>query len=183
MTTTATPTATPPVTPPAPVRLATRAGLMIDVRPAQAADEAALTALFDRVSDDDRRFRFFSAAAHVGHQQLAPLIHADHFRSESFLAFDAATGVLIASGLLACDAGLDTAEVAISVHDGYKGRGVGWALLGLLSHEAQARGVRRVIAIESRDNHAAIAVERDKGFVPSPIEGDPSLVLLSKVFR
>jgi acetyltransferase len=28
--------------------------------------------------------------------------------------------------------------------------------------------VRRVISIESRDNHAAIEVERDKGFTPKP---------------
>ena len=29
-----------------------------------------------------------------------------------------------------------------------------------------------LIAIESRDNHAAIEVERDKGFVPEPFEGE-----------
>ena len=49
--------------------------------------------------------------------------------------------------------------------------------------EAQRRGVRRVIAIEARDNHAAIDLEREKGFAPEPFEGDPSLVILSKTFR
>lgn len=164
-------------------RLATRSGLAIDVRPATEADEPALAAFFDRVSDDDRRFRFFTAGEHVSHEQLAPLIHADHFRSESFLGFDAATGELVASALLACDGKLDTGEVAISIRQDYKGRGVGWALLDFLGEEAQRRGLRRVIAIEARDNHAAIELEREKGFVPEAFDSDPTLVVLSKTFR
>jgi acetyltransferase len=40
-----------------------------------------------------------------------------------------------------------------------------------------------VIAIESRDNHAAIELEREKGFVPEPFEGEPSLVILAKTLR
>ena len=161
----------------------TRSGIALDVRPATEADEAALTAFFDQVSDADRRFRFFSASEHVSHDQLEPLIHADHFRSESFLAFDRATGTLVGSALLACDNALDTAEIAVSIRSDYKGRGVGWALLVFLGAEAQRRGVRRVIAIEARDNHAAIDLEREKGFAPEPFEGDPSLVILSKTFR
>ncbi|MBU6269260.1 MAG: GNAT family N-acetyltransferase, partial [Sphingomonadales bacterium] len=95
--------------------LTTRTGMVLSVRPAGEADAPALTAFFDRVSDEDRRFRFFAAAAHVSHDQLDALIHADHFRSESFLAFDTANGELVASALLACDNALDTAEVAVSI--------------------------------------------------------------------
>ncbi|MDE2405902.1 MAG: GNAT family N-acetyltransferase [Sphingomonadales bacterium] len=163
--------------------LTTRTGMVLAVRPAGAADEPALTAFFDRVSDEDRRFRFFTAAAHVSHDQLDPLLHADHRASESFLAFDKASGELVASALLACDKALDTAEVAVSIASDRKGQGVGWALLDLLGREAQARGVRRVIAIEDRANHAAIELEREKGFTPEAFDGDPTLVVLSKTFR
>ena len=164
------------------LNLPTRSGLTIAVRPATEADEAALEAFFEQVSDEDRRFRFLTAAPHVGHEQLEPLIHADHFRSESFLAF-APDGALIASGLLACDGKLDTAELAVSVAAEYRGKGVGWAVLDLLAKEAERRGVRRAISIESRENHAAIEVERDKGFEPEAFDGDPTLVILSKTFR
>ena len=164
-------------------RLATRSGLVLDVRPATEDDEPALAAFFDKVSDDDRRFRFLTAGEHVSHEQLVPLIHADHFRSESFLGFDAASGELVASALLACDGKLDTGEVAISIRQDYRGKGMGWALLDFLGSEAQRRGLRRVIAIESRDNHAAIELEREKGFVPEAFDGDPGLVILSKTFR
>lgn len=163
--------------------LATRTGVALSVRPATEADEPALAAFFDAVSDEDRRFRFFAAAAHVSHEQLEPLIHADHFRSESYLAFDKATGELVASGLLACDNALDTAEIAVSVRGDRKGQGIGWAMLDYLASEANHRGARRAIAIESRNNHAAIEVERDKGFVPEPFDGDPTLVVLAKTFR
>lgn len=161
----------------------TRAGIDIVIRRAEPADESALTAFFDAVSDEDRRFRFLGAAAHVSHAQLDPLIHADHFRSESFIAIDPATGEVVASALLACDGPLDTAEIAVSVHRRYRGKGIGWAALDVLADEAKVRGVRRVIAIESRDNHAAIELEREKGFVPEPFDGEPGLVILAKTFR
>lgn len=164
-------------------QLSTRSGIMLNVRPASEADEAALTAFFDQVSDEDRRFRFFAAAEHVSHEQLDPLIHADHFQSESFLAFDAANDALVGSALLACDKAMDTAEIAVSIRSDYKDKGVGWALLDFLGQQAAARGVRRVIAIEARDNHAAIELEREKGFTPEPFEGDPTLVILSKTYR
>ncbi|NBC36881.1 GNAT family N-acetyltransferase [Novosphingobium sp. FSY-8] len=165
------------------IALATRSGLVIDARPATEADEPALSAFFDKVSDEDRRFRFFAAGEHVSHEQLDPLLHADHFRSESFIGFDRASGELVASGLLACDGRLDTAEVAVSVRADFRGQGVGWAMLDLLAREAERRGVRRVISIESRDNHAAIELEREKGFTPEGFDGDPTLVILSKTFR
>jgi acetyltransferase len=163
--------------------LETRSGIKLEVRPAHEADEPMLVTFFDQVSEEDRRFRFFAASQHVSHDQLEPLIHADHFRSESFLAFDAATGELVGSALLACDGALDTGEIAVSVRSDYKGKGVGWALLDFLGHEAKSRGVRRVISIESRDNHAAIELEREKGFMPEPFEGDPTLVVLSRTYR
>jgi acetyltransferase len=167
----------------APTSLPTRSGLVLSVRSATEQDEPALVAFFDRVSPEDRRFRFLAASQHVSHEQLDPLIHADHFRSESFVAFDPASGELVASALLASDNALDTAEIAVSIREDYKGRGVGWALLDMLGREAEHRGVRQVIAIESRDNHAAIDLEREKGFIPTPFEDDPSLVVLSRRFR
>ena len=163
--------------------LTTRTGIRLDVRAATEADASALTAFFDRVSAEDRRFRFLVAADHINQLQLDPLIHADHYRSESFLAFDHANGELVGSALLACDTQMDTAEIAVSVCSNYKGKGVGWALLDLLGQEAEKRGVRRVISIESRDNHAAIELEREKGFTPEPFDGDATLVILSKTFR
>jgi len=135
------------------------------------------------VSDEDRRFRFLSAHAHLNHQQLAPMVEVDHSRAESFIAFDKATGTVVGHGLLVCDKPLDTGEIAISVCSNWRGQGVGWALLDVVADAARQRGVRRVISIEDRQNHAAIDLERENGFTPQPVEGDPSLVLLEKLLR
>lgn len=158
----------------------TRDGLELDVRAVTVQDETLLEAFFEQVSDEDRRFRFLNAQAHVGHEQLQPIVEVDHFRSESFLAFDRATGELAATGMLACDKPLDVAEVAVSVRADYRGKGVGWAMLDVLAREASRRGVTEVIAIEDRDNHAAIELEREKGFVPRAFPGDAHLVILAK---
>lgn len=163
--------------------ITTRSGAVIAVRPVCESDEALLAEFFDRVSDDDRRFRFLTAHKHLSHEQLVPMIAVDHFRTESFAAFDEASGALVGHAMLACDNPLDTGEVAISVCQTWRGKGLGWALLDVLADAAQRRGLRRVIAIEDRENHAAIELEREKGFTPHAVEGDAALVLLEKLLR
>lgn len=162
--------------------LTTRSGMVIKAVPATTQDGPALARFFDEVSDEDRRFRFLAACHHVSADQIDALTHPDHFRTESFLAFEP-EGALVASAMLACDGRLDTAEVAVSIRADHRGRGIGWALLDLLAQEAQRRGVRRVISIESRENRAAIGLEREKGFTQEAFDGDPTLVILSKYFR
>lgn len=164
------------------IQLATRDGVVLDVRPASSADEALLEAFFEDVSAEDRRFRFLAASTHIGHGQLVPLTDVDHWRTESFLAFEQEHGTLVASAMLACDARMDTGEIAVSVRTAYRGRGVGWTMLDLLAQEAERRGLKRVISIEDRDNHAAIELEREKGFVAHGMEDDPHLVMLEKRF-
>jgi acetyltransferase len=160
----------------------TRDGITLVVRQAYAEDGAALEAFFDAVNDDDRRFRFLTAVRHVGPDQIEPLTHVDHWRTESFVAFDKSTGKLVASAMLACDAKMDTGEIAVSIHRDYRGKGLGWTLLDILAAEAERRGLKRVISIEDRDNHAAIDLEREKGFEAHGVDGDPHLVLLEKHF-
>ncbi len=160
----------------------TRDGLILAVRPAHAEDADALREFFDAVTDEDRRFRFLTAVRHVGADQIGSLTHVDHWRTESWLAYDKATGALVASAMLACDAAMDTGEVAISIHGAYRGRGVGWTMLDVVAGAAQQRGLKRVISIEDRENHAAIELEREKGFVAHGVEGDAHLVMLEKRF-
>jgi len=163
------------------VQLPTRSGLIVDVRTVRADDEALLKDFFDHVSNEDRRFRFFTASPHLQPHQAAALIQVDHRQTESYLAFTP-EGQLVASAMLACDDAMETAEVAISIRADRKGQGVGWSLLNYITAEAKARGVKRLQSIESRENHLAIELEREMGFVAREVEGDPSVVLLETVF-
>ncbi|WP_156839383.1 GNAT family N-acetyltransferase [Novosphingobium aquimarinum] len=164
----------------APEKLETISGVTLQIRPATQFDEKELVALFKKVSEADRRFRFLSGDTRIEHHRVEPLIQVDHDRCESYLAFETTGGQLVATGQLACDDAFDTAEVAVAVRSDFRGRGIGWSLLDKLAREACRRGVKRVISIEDRANHAAITLEKETGFTAEPIEGDPSLVLLTK---
>lgn len=168
-------------TPPSPtVTLETRSGCKLAVRAAEPADEALLEHFFAAVSPEDLRFRFLSALHHVGHDQLARLVRVDHWRTETFLAFDDEDR-LVAVAMLACAPEMDVAEVAISMRADVKGRGIGWTLLDHVAREARRRGVKRLQSVESRDNHSAIELEREMGFVSVPSD-DQTIVILEARF-
>ncbi|MCY1167910.1 Protein lysine acetyltransferase Pka [compost metagenome] len=157
--------------------LTTGTGLRLQVRPASAADESTLEAFFEHVTLEDLRFRFLSAVQHVGHDQLAGLLPTGRERTETFFAFEE-SGALVGVATLAADAQNETAEVAVSVHRDHKTQGIGWSLLRYVAQIARARGILRLQSIESRDNHAAIEVERDLGFSARAYPGDPTLILV-----
>ena len=160
--------------------LETRSGLRFHVRSAAPEDEAALGEFFTHVTPDDLRFRFLSPLRRVGHDLLAPLVRVDHTQTENLLAFDADTGTLIATAMIAADPTLARAEVAIATHAEYKRKGLGWTLLAHVADYARARGIGTIESIESRDHRETIGLEQEMGFEASPYPGDATLVLLSK---
>ncbi len=162
--------------------LQTRDGVALRVRPADHADEAAIATFFSGVSADDRRFRFLNAAPELTASQIHALAESDHHHHENILAFVEGSDDIVAIATLAADAPRETAEVAISIRSDYRGRGIGWSLLDHVAELAKSWGVTRLQAIENRENHAAIQLEREKGFVASGIDGDPGLVLLERRF-
>lgn len=163
--------------------LETRSGLRVNLRPAAPEDETALAEFFTHVSADDLRFRFLSPVPRVGHDLLAPLVEVDHTQTENLLAFDAETGTLAATAMIAAEPSLERAEVAIAIRADYKNRGLGWTLLAHVADYATARGIGEIQSIEARDNREAIDLEREMGFTARSCPGDATLVLLSKTLR
>lgn len=162
--------------------LATRSGYRFTVRPAEERDEDALEAFFTHVSPEDLRFRFLTAVGHVPHAMIEAMSHVDHKTTENFLAVDTNGGV-VGSAMVAADAKLERAEVAISIHEDFKGCGIGWTLLEYVADYAKQRGIGRLQCIESRENHAAIELEREMGFTARAFEGEPGLVLVEAVLN
>ncbi|HEY0026820.1 MAG TPA: GNAT family N-acetyltransferase [Allosphingosinicella sp.] len=158
--------------------LTTHSGFSFQVRGADENDEPVLAEFFTHVTPDDLRFRFLSAIHKVGHAQLALLTHVDDPRVKNFLAFDMVTGRLLASAMLAVDDDGARAEVAIVIRSDFKNKGMGWTLLQHVAAQAAAMGMETLQAIESQDNHSAMAVERDMGFTSRPYPGDATLTLL-----
>lgn len=160
--------------------LTTRTGFRFSVRPAKPTDEAALAEFFTHVTPDDLRFRFLTGLRKVGHDRLAAMTAIDHHQTENFLALVDSEAEIIATAMLACDAAMKVGEVAIAIRSDYKAKGVSWDLLGHVAAYAKAIGLTTIQSVESRDNHAAIDMEREMGFVAGPYPDDPTLVLVQR---
>ena len=158
--------------------LETRSGLHFRVRPATPSDDAALAAFFEHVSKDDLRFRFLSAIQKVSPQQIEAMTHIDHRQTEDFVVFAAGGRDIVANAMLAADKAMVTGEVAFTVHEDYKGKGLETALLEYVTRAAKAKGLKKLQSIENRENHCTIELERKMGFKAKSIDGDPMLVLL-----
>jgi threonine dehydrogenase-like Zn-dependent dehydrogenase/GNAT superfamily N-acetyltransferase len=163
--------------------LTTRADLVVHVRPARPDDEAGLADFFAHVAPEDLRFRFLAGVREVSHERLVAMTQVDHRRTENFLAFVDDRKTIVATAMMACDASMEKAEVAISVRADYKHRGVAWELLRHVARYAEARGVKVLESLEDRRNHEATELEREQGFVAETYPDDATLLLVRKVLR
>ncbi len=162
--------------------LTTRDGVRMHVRPILPDDEDALADLFHHVTSDDLRFRFMTGLREVGRDRLVAMTQIDYWRTMHFLAF-APDGTAIASALLACDPDRDRAELAVSVRGDFKGRGVSWTLVEHVVRYAEAEGIGAIESVESCENRAALALEREVGFVPVAGTDLGSEVVLRRVLH
>lgn len=160
-------------------RLTTRAGVRLDIRLAGPGDEFPIDQFFDQLSPEDRRFRFLATANRVGRSLIETMTRNDG-RDATWLASDADGGALLALAMLCFDASGERAELAVAVRSDHKDHGIGWELMRFAMDQAQERGAQWVEAIESRDNVAAVNLEREMGLTVEPLEGDPTLVKVSR---
>jgi threonine dehydrogenase-like Zn-dependent dehydrogenase/GNAT superfamily N-acetyltransferase len=159
---------------------ATRTGLVLQVRPVGPDDEAPLAEFFARVTPEDLRFRFLGGVREVSHERLVAMTHVDHRLTENFLALTDNGKTIVGTAMLACDASMEKAEVAISIRADYKHKGIAWELLRHIARYAEAKGIKMLESIESRENHEAIELEREQGFVTESYPDDPTLILIRK---
>jgi GNAT superfamily N-acetyltransferase len=87
---------------------------------------------------------------------------------------------IVATAMLACTDDMSKGEVAIAVLPQYKKKGLSWELLEHVARFAEAKGVKTLEAVESRDHHAAIEMEREMGFTATSYPGDATLVLVQR---
>ncbi|WP_174274611.1 GNAT family N-acetyltransferase [Sphingomonas bacterium] len=158
----------------------TRGGVALSIRPTTPADLGTLIALFRNVSAEDVRFRFGDTARRIGAAELGPLIDSDPDTGISFIAHESG-GIAVAVSTLADSADGSSAEVALSVHAEWKARGIAWTLLEHTLAYATAHGLREVTSFETGDEHAAINLEREMGFVARLISISPTEFSLSKI--
>jgi GNAT superfamily N-acetyltransferase len=137
--------------------------LEIRVGRAQASDHAALEAMYAA---------FEPKAEALG---LPPLHAEDTARwlegLSSFPNFLAWEGDRVVGHGAVCADG-DSAEVAVFVHQDFRGRGIGRRLLNELIAEAQRLGLRRVWGIAAPDNIPMLRLAYSCGFIPGDEMGE-----------
>jgi acetyltransferase len=162
--------------------LVTRGGTRIHVRPAEESDAPDLAEFFRNVSEEDHHFRFLSAKKDVTEAQIAAMVCVDPRRTITFIALDE-TQRLVSAGTLAVDCNGEKSEVAISVREDCKGRGIAWRMLEHILRYASAHSITVVESLESTENRAAIALEREMGFEIAGGDDDRGEVVARKTLR
>ncbi|HUA11933.1 MAG TPA: GNAT family N-acetyltransferase [Solirubrobacteraceae bacterium] len=141
-------------------------GSSIRVRPIAASDRAALADGFDSLSTTSRYRRFLAPVDRLTDGWLTYLTEVDHHDHEALVASAAESGepVGVARFIRLADEPV-VAEAAVAVVDGWQGRGVGSALVGLLAERAAEEGVERLRATSLADNVPAIRLLETLGKV------------------
>jgi acetyltransferase len=163
---------------PYPAHLARRVelpgGERAKLRPIRPEDAPGIEALLARMTEEDRRMRFFVPVAKLAPAQLARLTQIDYDR-EMALVCEGADGFL---GVvrLAADPDRARAEYAIAVRSDRKGHGLGLYLMRRILDYAKAAGIGAVFGEILRENRPMLEICRALGFRLEPAAGAPEIV-------
>jgi len=141
--------------------VALRDGSKVLIRQVQPADAPLLADGFARLSPQSRQMRFLTTKKELSPAELRYFTAVDHHDHEALGALNHADGrgVGIARYVrLAEDP--QAAEIAVTIVDGWQGRGLGTELLARLVGRARAEGIHRFTALVSADNQAAAGLLR-----------------------
>lgn len=146
-------------------RVILRDGSVADIRPATPADHSALADFYHRLSSESRIQRFFSASFPADNLIAAMCDDRDPAAMQTLLVWrlrDSGPSI-VATGTYS-RRNRDSAEVAFTVDDSLRGKGLGTVLLERLALLAVPHGYRHFWAVMRFDNPAMREVFRDSGF-------------------
>jgi GNAT superfamily N-acetyltransferase len=127
-------------------------GACIRLRLIRPGDEAALTALHERLSQQTAYQRFFMIMPRLPVNWAHHLANVDYRRRLALVAVDPTTADLVAVARYEMTSDPTTAEVAFVVQDRWQNRGLGSLLFGELLRAAGLNGIARFRAWVLGDN-------------------------------
>jgi RimJ/RimL family protein N-acetyltransferase len=142
--------------------VALRDGSKVLIRQVQRTDAPLLADGFARLSPQSRRMRFLTTKKELSPAELRYFTDVDHHDHEALGALNQADGrgVGIARYVrLAEDP--QAAEIAVTIVDGWQGRGLGTELLTRLAGRARQEGIHRFTALVADDNTAMAGLLRN----------------------
>jgi acetyltransferase len=176
---------TPSITPESETRdrsLGLAGGKLISVRAAVPSDAGRLQAYVRGLSGKARHNRFLGSISELTPAQLERIVRMNRPHALALLAFapaDLDQGP-IGEAMLVMEPGSARAEIALSVADGWQGKGVGTMLLQDLERQARMIGARYLFGDVLRTNSAMKALARKAGFAIRSRFADARLVGIVK---
>lgn len=141
------------------VHVCTKHDREIIIRHIQPTDDHYLIDLFDHLSEETRRFRFFVPLTRVPRNYIAREAHSlaaiDTMRQAALIALTADQDIEEAIGVTRLSIDQEepeTAEFAIVLRDDYQHVGIGTVLLDLLVQVAMVRGLKHLRAVSLAEN-------------------------------
>jgi RimJ/RimL family protein N-acetyltransferase len=145
----------PTLTPAASETFVLRGGAEVLIRPVRPADAGLLAEGFERLSPESRRSRFLTAKDVLRPAELEYLTDVDHHDHEAIGALDLADGRGVGVARYIRDRhDPRTAEIAVTIVDGWQGGGLGTELVARLAERARAEGIERFVALTAGGNVA-----------------------------
>jgi GNAT superfamily N-acetyltransferase len=152
-------------------------GTRVTFRPIRPDDKDNLRQGIERMSAESRYRRFFAPIDHLSDEQLAYLTEIDYQDHFAWIAFlpdvEGSPGVGVARWIRDSEH-RDSAEAAVTVVDEWQGKGLGSALLVLLTRSAIERGIKQFTLEVLGENEpmmslletvGAVIDKRDSGIV------------------
>ena len=168
------------------VTVTSRHGRAVHIRHIAAEDAERLVDLFNHLSPETRRMRFFSPRIDTPDEVLWPeavrLADINPLVEVALIATVPENGEEHAVGvarLIREAEGAPQAEVAIVLRDDYQGEGLGTALFDLLVQVAMVRGLKRLLAVSLAENVAFQHLVRNSGlpFTSQTIRGETTTTI------
>ena len=146
------------------------------LRPVRPEDAGAMVRLFERLSPEDIRLRFFTPWRELPSKQLARFTQIDYDREMAFALVSADRQDFLGIVRLAADPDNIRAEFAVLVRSDLKGHGLGRMLMDHLIAFARKRGIQELFGEVLRENTIMLSLCRDLGFSMETEVGAPGTV-------
>lgn len=157
------------------------AGRAVTIRPMCHADTALEQEFVRRLSPEAKHFRFLGAVRELTADEVRRFCDVDGHLSMAFIALveDEAGPRIVGVSRYAPNADRATREIAVTVADDWRNRGIGTRLAQALIRHAREHGIRKLYSIDLTDNTAMRTLAADLGMHAAPDPDDAHQVIYS----